>query len=263
MAIQALPATPQGLRMLCRTGELDRPTSGLAPGRVQANLVVLPRDMAFDFLLFCQRNPKPCPLLEVLEPGQTEPSLAPGADIRTDLPRYRVYRNGEMAEEPTSLDAHWRDDLVTFLVGCSFTFERALTQAGIALRHIEEGKNGSMYVTNIPTTPAGAFSGPMVVSMRAIHRSQVVKAVQTTSRFPGAHGAPVHLGDPKAIGIEDLDKPDYGDAVEVKSDETPVFWACGVTPQAVAQSCRPPLMITHSPGHMFITDARDEDLAVL
>ncbi|PZC46567.1 MAG: Uncharacterized protein YcsI, UPF0317 family [Chloroflexi bacterium] len=219
--------------------------------------------MAFDFLLFCQRNPKPCPLLEVLEAGKTEPSLAPGSDIRSDLPRYRIYREGEWTEEVTNIRDHWQDNLVTFLLGCSFTFEQALLESGISLRHVSEGSNVSMYVTNIPTNAAGAFSGPMVVSMRPIHMDQVVRAVQVTSRFPGAHGAPIHLGDPAAIGIKNLGKPDFGDPVEIRNDEVPVFWACGVTPQAVAQTCRPPFMVTHSPGHMFITDARDADLAVI
>jgi uncharacterized protein YcsI (UPF0317 family) len=263
MATQALPTNPSELRALCRVGALDSPTAGLAPGYVQANLVVLPEDMAFDFLLFCQRNPKPCPLLEVLEAGKTEPSLAPGSDIRSDLPRYRIYREGEWTEEVTNIRDHWQDNLVTFLLGCSFTFEQALLESGISLRHVSEGSNVSMYVTNIPTNAAGAFSGPMVVSMRPIHMDQVVRAVQVTSRFPGAHGAPIHLGDPAAIGIKNLGKPDFGDPVEIRNDEVPVFWACGVTPQAVAQTCRPPFMVTHSPGHMFITDARDADLAVI
>ncbi len=258
-----MPGTPTEVRRLVRSGEWKGVTAGLAPGHVQANLVILPRDQAFDFLLFCQRNPKPCPLLEVLEPGRVEPtSMAPGADLRTDLPRYRVYRAGE-PEEVDDVQALWREDLVSFLLGCSFSFENALMNAGIPLRHVEEGKNVSMYVTSVETTPAGAFSGPLVVSMRPIQRSQIVRAVQVTSRFPSVHGAPVHIGDPSAIGVRDIATPDFGEPTEIRDGEVPVFWACGVTPQAVALKCKPLFMITHSPGHMFVTDRRDEDLAVL
>jgi len=255
---------PREVRELIRRGELSRPTCGLAPGYTQANLVILPKDIAFDFFLFCQRNPKPCPVLEVLEPGKYEPVLtAPGADIRTDVALYRVYRNGELVSEEKDITSYWNSEMVTFLLGCSFTFETALIRAGIQLRHIDQGKNVAMYVTNIQTTPAGMFFGPLVVSMRPIPVTKVVRAVQITSRFPGVHGAPVHLGDPERIGITDLAKPDYGDPVEIKDDEVPIFWACGVTPQAVALKSKPPLMITHSPGHMFITDLLDEDLSVL
>jgi uncharacterized protein YcsI (UPF0317 family) len=264
MAVDTLPTTPRELRSLTRKGKWDTFTAGLAPNHVQANLVILPQAQAFDFLLFCQRNPKPCPLIEVMEPGKVEPSLtAPGADIRTDLPRYRVYRDGVLEKELTDITQEWRDDLVTFLIGCSFTFETALMAAGIPMRHIEEDKNVSMYLTNLPTTSAGQFSGPTVVSMRPIAREKVVKAVQVTSRFPNTHGAPLHIGDPQAIGIQDLLKPDFGDVTTLNRDDVPVFWACGVTPQAVAMSSTLPLMITHSPGHMFITDLRDEDLSVL
>ncbi|MBI2170982.1 MAG: putative hydro-lyase [Chloroflexi bacterium] len=264
MATSALPRSPTQLRALIRQGRWARPTAGLAPGHVQANLVVLPKEQAFDFLLFCQRNPKPCPLLEVMEPGNPEAiHLAPGSDIRTDLPRYRIYRHGSMVAEVEDIREEWRTDLVSFLLGCSFSFETALIAAGIPLRHIEQRKNVAMYITTIPTSAAGQFSGPMVVSMRPIPQDKVVRAVQVTSRFPGVHGAPVHIGDPEAIGIRDLSRPDYGDPVEVKPGESPVFWACGVTPQAVAAMSKPPLMITHAPGHMFVTDMRDEDLAVL
>jgi uncharacterized protein YcsI (UPF0317 family) len=236
----------------------------MAQGYVQANLVVLPRDLAFDFLLFCQRNPKPCPVLEVIEAGSSEPVLtAPGADLRTDVASYRVYRHGELEAEEEDISGYWRDDMVSFLLGCSFTFDAALTRAGIPMRHVEQGTNVAMFITNVQTTPAGAFSGPLVVSMRPIPREKVVRAVQVTSRFPAVHGAPVHIGDPAAIGIGDLSAPDLGDAAEVKEGEVPVFWACGVTPQAVAMSSKPSLMITHSPGHMFITDMRDDDLAVI
>jgi uncharacterized protein YcsI (UPF0317 family) len=231
---------------------------------VQANLAILPKDLAFEFLLFCQRNPRPCPVLEVIEAGQVEPALtAPGADIRTDVPGYRIYENGALTAEVLTLVDHWRDDLVSFLLGCSFSFESAMTDAGIPLRHQEMGCNVPMYITSIPTNPAGTFAGPMVVSMRPIKRGQIVRAVQVTSRFPATHGAPIHIGDPTAIGIKDINRPDFGDPVEIRSGEEPVFWACGVTPQAVALNSKPSLMITHAPGHMFITDQRDADYAVL
>ena len=264
MQVSALPTNPAELRALIRSGEISTFTTGMAPGHVQANLVILPRDVAFDFLLFCQRNPKPCPLLEVVEAGSVEPKrFAPGADLRYDLPEYRVYRYGEMEAEVTDIVDYWRDDMVSFLLGCSFTFDNALMSNGIPLRHIEQGVNVSMFITNIDTEPAGVFSGPMVVSMRPVPADKVVRAVQVTTRFPSVHGSPVHIGDPVAIGIEDINRSDMGDPLEVREGEVPVFWACGVTPQAVAMSSKPPLMITHSPGHMFITDVRDEDLAVL
>ncbi len=264
MTTATLPKTPAEVRELIRAGQWRGVTSGVAPGYVQANLAILPSNLAFDFLLFCQRNPKPCPLLEVIEAGQVEPALtAAGSDIRTDVPGYRIYENGQLTAEVNSLLDHWDDGLVSFLLGCSFSFESAMTEAGIPLRHQEMGCNVPMYITNISTTPAGAFAGPMVVSMRPIPREQVVRAVQVTSRFPATHGAPVHIGDPDAIGIHDLSRPDFGDPVEIHPGEEPVFWACGVTPQAVALNSRPPLMITHAPGHMFITDRRDADVAVL
>ena len=264
MTISASPDSPSQVRQQIRTGQWRGITSGVSPGHVQANLAILPNDLAFDFLLFCQRNPKPCPLLEVIEAGHVEPALtAPGADIRTDAAGYRVYRDGEMVAEVDSLTEYWRDDLVSFLLGCSFSFETAMVEAGIPLRHQAQGKNVAMYITNIQTTPAGVFSGPMVVSMRPVKRSQIVRAVQVTSRFPATHGAPVHIGEPSAIGIRDLAHPEFGDAVELLPDEEPLFWACGVTPQAVALSCKPPLMMTHAPGRMFITDHKDTDYSVL
>ena len=264
MTIETLPKIPQDVREQIRRGQWRGVTSGVAPGYVQANLAILPRDLAFDFLLFCQRNPKPCPLLEVVEAGQVEPALTtPGGDIRRDVPGYRIYENGEFTAEVDSLVPHWRDDLVSFLLGCSFSFETAMTDAGIPLRHQEMGSNVSMYITNVATNPAGQFSGPMVVSMRPIKRDQIVRAVQVTSRFPATHGAPVHIGDPAAIGIRDIAAPDFGDAVKIYPGEEPVFWACGVTPQAVALNCKPSLMMTHAPGMMFITDQRDADYAVL
>ena len=215
-------------------------------------------------MLFCQRNQKPCPLIEVLEAGNAEPVLTtPAADIRTDIGLYRVYKDGELVDELKDITKYWRDDLVSFLLGCSFTFETAMQRAGISLRHIDEDKNVSMYKTNLNTVPAGIFQGPMVMSMRPIKEDQVVKAVQVTSRYPFTHGAPLHVGNPETIGVKDLEKPDYGDQVDVKEGEVPVFWACGVTPQSVAVSSKPSLMITHSPGYMFITDLPEENLAVI
>jgi uncharacterized protein YcsI (UPF0317 family) len=253
--------TGADVRRRARSGELTGPTPGLAPGYVQANLAVVPRDLAFDFLLFCQRNPKPCPLLDVTEPGSPEPRwAAPAADVRTDAPRYRVYRDGELVDQPTDLLAWWRDDLVAFLLGCSFTFEAALIEAGVPVRHLDQGCNVPMYRTNIPCRPAGAFRGPLVVSMRPMTPAQAVTATRVCGRFPRAHGAPVHFGDPAAIGVRDLGRPDFGDPVEVRPGEVPVFWACGVTPQAVALEARPPLLLTHAPGHMFVTDLRDTQL---
>ena len=264
MQLSDLPTTPVELRGLFRKGELSKTTAGMAPGHTQANLVILPCDQAFDFLLFCQRNPKACPLIEVVEPHSTEPQeTAPGADLRTDLPKYRVYEYGKLVAEPTEISKFWRDDMVSFLLGCSFTFESALVRAGIRLPHFDKGSNVSMFVTNIQTTSAGIFSGPMVVSMRSIPHKQVVKAVQVSSRFPAVHGAPIHIGNPSEIGIKDITKPDLGDPIEIRMGEVPVFWACGVTPQAVAMTSKPPFMITHSPGHMFITDKQDEDFSIL
>lgn len=249
------------LRALTRSGTFTGVTPGVALGYVQANLVVLPRELAFDFLLFCQRNPKPCPLLDVTEKGDPEPKrCAPGADLRTDLPRYCVYRNGELAQETADITSLWQKDWVAFLIGCSFSFENALLQAGVPLRHIEEGRNVPMYRTNIACQPAGVFSGPMVVSMRPMTPAQAVRAVQICTRFPQTHGTPIHLGDPSAIGIRDLARPDFGDAVTIRPGEIPVFWACGVTPQAVVMQTKPPICVTHKPGHMFVTDWKDTDL---
>jgi uncharacterized protein YcsI (UPF0317 family) len=255
---------PKEIRERIRRGEWVRPTAGCAAGYVQANLVVLPRDLAYDFLLFTHRNPKPCPLLEVTDPGSPEPArVAPGADLRTDVPRYRVYRHGVLAEEVTDLLALWRDDLVAFLLGCSFTFETALLRAGVPVRHLEEGRNVPMYITSVPCAPAGLFAGPLVVSMRPLPPDKVARAAAVTARFPAVHGAPVHVGTPEALGIRDLGRPDFGDPVTIRPGEVPVFWACGVTPQAVAMAVKPRLMITHAPGHMFVTDLQDEALAVL
>jgi len=244
------------LRDQCRRGEWSEPTSGCCAGFVQANLVVVPEAHAPNFLEFCERNPHPCPLLEITATGEVAPRIAPSADLRTDLPMYRVYRNGEMYEEVLDVRHVWREDLVSFLLGCSFTFEAALQQAGIPLRHVQQGRNVSMYQTNVPCQAAQPFSGPLVVSMRPIPDHRIEQAVEITARFPSAHGAPVHVGDPDAIGIVDLSEPDFGDAVSILPGETPVFWACGVTPQVAVLSAGLDLVITHAPGHMFVTDRR-------
>ena len=230
-------------------------------GYVQANLVIVPQEHAFDFLLFCQRNPRPCPLLDVTQPGDPEPrEVAPGSDLRADLPAYRVWRNGELVDEPTNIGALWRDDLVSFVIGCSFTFENALLEERLPVRHIEQGVNVPMYRTNRPCRAAGRFRGPLVVSMRPMSPRQAVVAQRVCARFPRAHGTPIHFGDPSAIGIANIARPDFGDPVEIRKGEAPVFWACGVTPQAALMEAKIPFAITHKPGHMFLTDLRDADL---
>ena len=255
-----IPDSPTQARERFRAG-LRTPTAAWAPGFAQANLVVLPRDVAFDFMLFTQRNPKPCPVLDVTEPGVPVTSLAPGADLRTDLPAYRIWERGECVAETTDITGYWRGDLVAFLIGCSFTFDRALTAAGVPVRHLEQGRNVSMFVTSTACRPAGIFSGPMVVSMRPVPADRVPAAVQVTARYPAVHGAPVHIGRPAALGITDLARPDFGDPVLSQDGDVPVFWACGVTPQMALATARPPFAITHAPGHMFITDAPDEAFA--
>ena len=255
---------PSEVRQLIREGKIDFQTSGMCNGYAQANMAVLPKDLAFDFLLFTQRNQKPCPVLDVTEPGSPVPRLiAPNADLRYDIPRYRIYRKGELTDEVTNLDQYWRDDLVAFLLGCSFSFEGPMLDAGLDVRHITDNHNVPMYITNIECVPAGVFHGPMVVSMRPMKPKDAVRAVQVTSRMPFVHGAPIHFGDPEAIGIKDISKPDFGDASLIKPGEVPVFWACGVTPQAVAMAVKPEFMITHAPGHMFISDVPNADLSVL
>lgn len=250
------------VRAQIRSGAWHSHTSGLASDHVQGNVVILPEALATDFLRYCQRNPKPCPLLAVSEPGDPLlPSLGNDVNICTDLPRYRVWHNGYVVDEPTDISTLWRDDLVTFVLGCSFSFEQALLEAGLPLRHVQQGRNVAMYRTNIQTEPAGVFSGPMVVSMRPMKAAAAIRAIQVTSRFPNVHGAPVHLGDPCLIGIRDLATPDYGDAVEVKSDEIPVFWACGVTPQAALTQARPEFCITHAPGAMLVSDLLNQQMA--
>ncbi|MDA1329187.1 MAG: putative hydro-lyase, partial [Proteobacteria bacterium] len=239
-------------------------TSGLADEHVQGNVVILPQAWANDFLRFCQRNPKPCPVLAVGEPGDPMlPTLGHDIDIRTDVPRYRVWQHGNLVDEPTDIQTLWQDDWVTFVLGCSFSFEQALLQAGVPLRHIEQGRNVAMYRTHLPTVAAGPFAGPLVVSMRPMRAEHAIRAVQITSRFPQVHGAPVHLGDPRLIGVANLHQPDYGDAVTVHDDELPVFWACGVTPQAALALAKPPICITHAPGAMLIADPLNSHIAAL
>jgi uncharacterized protein YcsI (UPF0317 family) len=257
-------ASGRDARLAVRRGEFSAPTAGIAPGFVQGNLAILPKALAGGFFRFCQFNPKPCPLLAASEPGDPRlPTLGEDLDIRTDIPLYRVWRNGELVDEVANLNALWRDDLVAFVIGCSFSFEEALVDDGIRLRHIEQGTNVPMYRTSIATRPAGPFHGPLVVSMRPLRPADAIRAVQITSRFPAVHGAPVHLGKPEMIGIADLARPDYGDVVEVKDDELPVFWACGVTPQSVIAAVRPEFSITHAPGYMLVTDLKNSRLAIL
>lgn len=257
-------ATPAELRAIIRNNELIKPTAGMANGYAQANLAILKKEHAFDFLLFCQRNPKSCPLLDVTEIGSPIPKFAAqSGDIRTDIPKYRIYKYGELMEEVTDISDYWEDDMVGFLIGCSFTFEHALLNNDISIRHIEENCNVPMYKTNISCVEAGIFHGKMVASMRPIPQKDVVRAAQVTSRFPAVHGGPIHIGDPEAIGVSNIQQPDFGDAVTIREGEVPVFWACGVTPQSIAMETKPAIMITHAPGHMFITDIRDEKLGVL
>lgn len=249
-------------RLRIRRGEWTGHTSGLADHVVQGNLVVLPQAQVGDFLHYCERNPKPCPVLAVSEPGATGlPTLGDDIDLRRDLPRYRVWRHGEVVAEPTDVADLWQDDFVAVVIGCSFSFEQALLDEGIVLRHVAEGRNVAMYRSNLPTVAAGPFHGPMVVSMRPLPAAEAIRAVEITARYPDVHGSPVHLGDPALIGITDLSRPDYGDPVEVRPGELPVFWACGVTPQAALVQARPPLCITHAPGAMLITDLLNQQLA--
>ena len=255
--------SPKELRNLIRSRQWTTPTSGAASGYLQANLVMLPVEEAFNFLLFCVRNPKPCPILDVLEPGRVEPIIAPDADLRSDLPRYRIFENGEFNTEVEDVSPYFTDSMVSFLLGCSFSFENALLAAGLPIRNMEESKNVSMYITNKSCIAAGIFSAPLVVTMRPMTPAQAVRAVQVTTRFHLTHGAPVHLGDPEKIGIRNLSEPDFGDPVTIKPGEIPVFWACGVTSQLAVTSTPLPLVITHAPGHMFISDLRDEDLTIL
>ena len=254
--------SPSRLRDKIRNQKWTKTTTGAAPGYVQANMVILPQEAAFQFLLFCVRNPKPCPILDVLEPGGVEPKIAAGADIRTDLPSYRIFEQGKLKAVVKNITACFHEEMVSFLVGCSFSFENALMAAGLPIRNIEEEKIVSMYITNRTCRPAGPFSTPMVVSMRPMKPEQAVRAVQITTRFHLTHGAPIHMGSPEEIGIKDLNCPDFGDAVTIRPGEIPVFWACGVTAIMAATSAPLPLVITHDPGHMFVSDLKDEDLTI-
>lgn len=249
------PLTPAQARAMFRAG-LRTPTAGWCRGWTQANLIAVPTNLAYDLLLFAQRNPEACPVLDVGEPGATTLSTYAG-DVRTDLPAYMVYRDGELVDQPDDVGNSWSDDLVAFLIGCSFTFESALLEAGVPIRHVEQGVNVPMYRTSLPCRPAGRLSGPLVVSMRPVPAEQVATAVRVTGRYPAVHGAPVHVGHPGRLGITDLAVPDFGDPVEVRPGEVPVFWACGVTPQAAVMASRPEFAIGHLPGHMAVTDTRD------
>ena len=257
-------STGRAARLAIRRNQHAGPTSGVAPGFVQANLAILPQALAQDFLQFCRLNPKPCPLIGVSAPGDPRvPALGDDLDIRTDLPRYRIWRNGALVEEPTDVLRWWRDDLVTFAIGCSFSFEEALLEAGIELRHMTCDCTVPMYRTSVETAAAGPFHGPLVVSMRPMKPADAIRAIQITTRFPSVHGAPVHVGKPELIGIKDLGRPDWGDAVPVHEDEIPVFWACGVTPQSVIMAVRPDFCITHYPGGMLVTDRRNTEFAIM
>lgn len=253
--------TPAEARRLIRAGKITSQTSGMCAGYAQANLVILPKELAYDFLLFTQRNPRSCPILEVSDVGSRKLHyIAEDVDLAKDFPRYRIYKKGELAGEYTDVEEFWQEDFVSFLIGCSFSFEAALLEAGVPVRHIEEGRNVPMYKTSIPCTPAGVFHGNMVVSMRPLPHDQIVKAALVTADMPRVHGAPIQIGDPEAIGISDLMHPDFGDMVTIHPGEVPVFWPCGVTPQNVVMETKPDLVITHAPGHMLITDVKNVDL---
>ena len=254
---------PREARRIIRAGGYTGHTAGIAPDYVQGNLCILPRDLALDFAAFCQRNPKPCPVIGMGSPGDPLLPDLGDIDIRTDIPRYRVFRDGKLVDEPTDIRSYWSDDLVTFVLGCSFSFEGAMLEAGIRLQHIERDTTVPMYRTSIECVPAGQFKGPMVVSMRLLSPADAIRAVQITSRFPAVHGAPVHLGLPEAIGVRDLTQPDYGDPPDMQPGQLPVFWACGVTPQVAVEAARPSLCITHKPGAMLVTDRLNSSLAAL
>jgi uncharacterized protein YcsI (UPF0317 family) len=255
---------PRAVRRAIRSGVWHGYTAGVAPGRVQANVCILPRAFTEDFLLYCQRNPKPCPLLARSDPGNPHlPTLAEDLDIRTDIARYHVFENGKLVKEVTDISAYWRDDLVTFALGCSFSFEEALLQAGLRLKFLERNNVAGVYETNIDTVPAGPFCGSLMVTMRAFKPADAIRAVQITSRFPNVHGAPIHIGNPAAIGVDLSSRYQNVGDPEVADDELPVFWACGLTPQLAVKNAKPPLCITHAPSCMLITDLRNSTLAVV
>lgn len=252
--------TPAQVRAAIRRGEIDFPTAGMCAGYAQANLVILPPEYAADFEEYTRLNPFPCPVLEIVKGSPLTHAMGEGASLVTDIPRYRVYENGVFTKELTDASAYWKEGYVGFLIGCSFSFEEALLAAGIPVRHIEQGCNVPMFKTSIATKKAGPFEGPMVCSMRPMTPEQARRAYEITAAMPNVHGAPVQIGHPEAIGVADVMKPDYGDPVEIREGEIPVFWPCGVTPQAAVENAKPPIVITHTPGHMFITDIRNADL---
>ena len=256
-------ADPRAVRRAARSGTFAGVTAGLAPGYVQGNVCILPRAFADDFRRYCERNPKPCPLIGESRPGDPRlPALGEDLDIRSDVPRFRVFRDGEPSGEVEDVGHLWSADLVAFVIGCSFSFEEALAEGGVPLRYVAEGKNVAMYMSNIATEPSGPFRGPMAVSMRPLSPENALRAIEITSRYPKAHGAPVHVGDPAEIGIADLDRPYAGDRIALEPGELPVFWACGITPQAAVLRAKPPLCITHVPGHMLVTDVRNSEWAL-
>lgn len=252
--------SPQEVRQRIREGIVTVPTAGMSAGYAQANLVILPKEYAEDFKEFARKNPKPCPILEIVEGSPITHDMGEGANIVTDIPKYFIYKNGVKTDEVTDASSYWEDGFVGFLIGCSFSFEEALLKSGIDVRHISQGCNVPMYKTNIPCEKAGVFEGPVVASMRPMTPEHAQKAKEITDRFPNVHGGPIQIGSPEAIGIKDINKPDYGDAVEIREGEIPVFWACGVTPQAAVEHAKPPIVITHAPGHMFITDILNENM---
>jgi len=255
---------PKVIRNEIRQGKWKKTTAGLCSDYVQANLVILPKEIATDFIVFCYRNPKPCPIIDITKVGSSVPKLAaPDSDLRFDIPRYNIYREGNLIEETDDIKKYWQDDFVSFLIGCSFTFEQALINDNIPMRHIEDKKIVPMYITNIPCISSSFFHGPMVVSMRPIFYNKVVRSVQITTNYPSVHGAPMHIGNPELIGIKDINKPDFGEAVRIERGEIPVFWACGVTPQVVAMESKPKIMITHAPGYMFITDLKNNSFSIM
>lgn len=252
--------SPAKVRELIRNGEITGPTAGMCAGYAQANLAVLPKEYVEDFKQYAARNPFACPVLEVVEGDPFTHAMGEGGNIMTDIPEYYIYRNGVLSEKVNDASAYWQEGFVGFLIGCSFSFEEALIRAGIDVRHITEGRNVPMFKTSIKTVPAGPFSGPMVCSMRPMTPENAEIARRITEKMPNVHGAPVQIGDPEKIGVKDVMKPDYGDAVTIYPGEVPVFWPCGVTPQAAVENAKPPIVITHSPGHMFITDIPNETL---
>lgn len=253
-------ARPEEVWLKIRSGEITGQTSGMCNGYAQANLVIMPEKYAGDFEQFARQNPKPCPLLEVMHGSRYVKDMGEGANILTDIPKYRIFEDGVLVKEVTDATPYWQEDMAVFLIGCSFSFEEALMKAGIDVRHISMGRNVPMFRTKVMTSPAGPFRGELVVSMRPMTPEDAGRANEITGRFPNVHGAPVNIGEPEKLGIADLMKPDYGDPVEIRPGEIPVFWGCGVTPQSVIEHAKLPLVITHAPGHMFITNMRNDEV---